>query len=292
MNHSPRRRWLLAAPLALLVSGCIPKPAAPASPPPLGPLASQTGGSSPLPTTFPPAPSSPVDSLGDGAPGSDSLGPLPGSGGGDRHDHAVLLVHGLGMSGIGMTAIQAYLSAQGVPNVETIDLPGGGITTTMEEMAGAVARQVATMRARGITKVDLVGHSMGGLVIREYAANHMVPGVQLATLITVATPNHGNGTIASMLELLGQRTAITQMSASSDFIARINRTPLPAGTRGYGLWTRSDDIVNPSESCILPVGESFVLDVGGRGAHVAMAIHPTSLAAIHRLLVGAPQGSV
>jgi triacylglycerol esterase/lipase EstA (alpha/beta hydrolase family) len=282
--------------LMVVVSGCIPLPRpTKISPPALPSLTGQSGPIASLPKSPAPGTGSLGQLPGDGAPGSDTTGVPPAtSGSGDRSDHGVLLVHGLGMSGIGMTAIQAYLAAQGVPNVETIDLPGAGISSTMEEMARAVEAQVQAMAARGITRVDLVGHSMGGLVIREYVRARGSSTVAVPTLVTVATPNHGNGTIASALEMIGMKSAISQMAANSDFIARVNASGLPAGTRGYGLWTRHDDIVRPAESCLLPGGENFELDVGQLGAHVAMAIHPTALEAIHRLLVGggAAQGSV
>ena len=285
-----RRPWLLLAPLAFLITGCIPRPSAPATPLALGALASQTQGMQALPDLPTPG-SADIGALpGDGAPSSDSPGLPPGAASGDRRDHAVLLVHGLGMSGIGMTAIQAYLSVEGVPNVHTIDLPGRGITSTMEEMAAAVAERVRALQAQGITKVDLVGHSMGGLVIREYLRARRDRTVAVPTLITVATPNHGNGSVASLLEKIGMKSAISQMASNSDFIARINGAGFPGGTRGYGLWTRSDDVVRPAESCLLPGGENFQLDVGGLGAHVAMAMHPTALEAIHRLLLGGAAG--
>jgi len=158
----------------------------------------------------------------------------------------------------------------------------------MEECAAAVEALVDQLAARGITRVDLIGHSMGGLVIREYARARRDAGVEIPTLITVATPNHGNGTVASLLETIGQKSAVSQMASNSDFIARINASPLPAGTRGYGLRTPNDEVVRPNESCLLPGGQNYSVDVRGLGAHALMGSHPSSLQLIHRLLVGDP----
>lgn len=286
-----QRRSLMLATLGLVVTltGCKPPGLGAAKPPALGSLSQLSGNQAsspgaPQPTALASADGSAL--LGEGAPGQDSVGTVTASG--DRTTHGVLLVHGLGMAGIGMAGIQAYLAGQGVPNVETIDLPGAGITSTMEEMAAAVAQHIQAMQAKGITKVDLVGHSMGGLVIREYLRTRRDTSVAVPTLITVATPNHGNGSVASLLEKVGMKSAISQMASNSDFIATINASAFPSGTRAYGLWTKSDDVVHPAESCLLPGGENFVFDVGPIGAHVAMALHPSSLEAIHKLLVGAP----
>ena len=235
-----------------------------------------------------PGPSALGSGLDDGLPGEDLGGPRPELA--DRSGHAVLLVHGLGVNGASLMGMQAYLQAQGVPEVHTVDLPGAGITSTIEECAATVEAFVRDLGQRGIRRVDLVGHSMGGLVIREYLRSRRDRSVEVPTLITVATPNHGNGTVASMLEMIGQKSGISEMAANSDFLARLNASALPAGTRGYGLRTPEDDVVHPSESCILPGGENHSLDVGGLGAHMAMAFHPSSLGLIHRLLVGEAGG--
>lgn len=204
-----------------------------------------------------------------------------------RESRAVLLVHGLAVGGWSLAGMQAYLVGQGFPNVHTIDLPGSGITTTIEECAAAVEQKVGELAGQGITEVDLVGHSMGGLVIREYARARKDPRVAIKTLITVATPNHGNRPFASMLGLVGIKNATTQMASNSDFIARINSTPLPAGVHGVGLRTPDDEIVSPAESCILPGGVNEEVDVGVGMAHMAMGFHQNSLARVRHHLLAA-----
>ena len=55
---------------------------------------------------------------------------------------------------------------------------------------------------------------------------------------------------------------------------------------GLEIWLRTDDIVRPNESCLLPSATNYAVDVGGLGAHVAMGFHPNSLQLIHQLLEG------
>lgn len=248
----------------------------------LGGLGSQASGATPVGASTTTEP---------GLPGEDSGSPEPGSvvvaGSGDRTHHAVLLVHGLGVGAFSMMAMQAHLTAQGLAPVETIDLPSAGLTNTLEECAAAVEARVQEMKARGIEKVDLVGHSMGGLVIREYLRARRDTSVQVPTLITVATPNLGNGKVAGLLGLNGVNNATTQMAVGSDFLNRLNSSPTPAGTRAIGLRTLHDEVVRDTDACKLPGGENLVVDVGTVGAHLAMGFHATSLATIHALLVGA-----
>ncbi len=228
----------------------------------------------------------PADSGKDSVlPGADAAAMPPGADT-DRSKRAVLLIPGLAMPGASLAAMQAYLAGQGLAQVHTLDNPGGGITASIEACAEVVEARMRELAAQGIEAVDLVGHSMGGLVARE-VVRRAATGLRVPVLVTVATPNHGNGEAAGILEKLGTPSAIGQMAAGSDFLRRLNAAPLPAGTRGYGLWTRSDEVVRPAESCRLPGGTDLELDVGGLGAHMAMGFHPTSLATVHRVLTRA-----
>lgn len=74
----------------------------------------------------------------------------------------VVLVHGFGGDSSSMAAIQARLQREGL-QVVSLDLPNGG-TGDIVESAEAVAEAVDATRS---STVDLIGFSMGGLVIRD-----------------------------------------------------------------------------------------------------------------------------
>ena len=100
----------------------------------------------------------------------------------------VLLVHGYGCSrGIWRTQ-RARLEAAGhVVATITLMPPFGHI----DEMVPLLAKRIDDVLAQtGADKLVLVGHSMGGLVCRDYLAIH--GGDKVARLITLATPHQGS----------------------------------------------------------------------------------------------------
>lgn len=70
------------------------------------------------------------------------------------------------------------------------------VSSTVETLAGRLARHVTRVRRRlGVGRVDLVGHSMGGLIIRYYV--QMLDGFrEVDRVVTIGTP-HAGGTYAS-----------------------------------------------------------------------------------------------
>lgn len=74
------------------------------------------------------------------------------------------------------------------------------LTKSADQLAEAV-----NGRAFGKRRVDIVGHSMGGLIARLAVLRHSLPRV--TRIVTLATPNHG--TISGkQLNLLGQMTTL------------------------------------------------------------------------------------
>jgi pimeloyl-ACP methyl ester carboxylesterase len=74
------------------------------------------------------------------------------------------------------------------------------ITESGDQLAHAIQ-----IRSFGSRRVDIVGHSMGGLVARLAVLRNRLPNVY--RIVTLATPNHG-AVSGAQLNLLGQMTAL------------------------------------------------------------------------------------
>jgi triacylglycerol esterase/lipase EstA (alpha/beta hydrolase family) len=134
----------------------------------------------------------------------------------------------------------------------------GDIPTSATEL-GAFVEKVLT--ATGAAKVDLVGHSQGGMMPRYYLKN-LGGASKVGTLIGLAPSNHGttlNGifTIANYIPGANAFTgalcpACTQQSAGSEFITALNAGgETQAGVAYTVIESRYDEVVTPYTSAFL-----------------------------------------
>ncbi|MEM0553819.1 MULTISPECIES: esterase/lipase family protein [Aeromonas] len=148
----------------------------------------------------------------------------------------VLLVHGYGCSrGIWRTQ-RARLEAAGhVVATITLTPPFGHI----DEMVPLLAKRIDDVLATtGASQLVLIGHSMGGLVCRDYLAVH--GGDKVASLITLATPHQG-----SQLAMLGVGANAREMEPGSGWLQRFASVPLCVP--GISVRTSHDNVVMPQE---------------------------------------------
>jgi triacylglycerol esterase/lipase EstA (alpha/beta hydrolase family) len=163
----------------------------------------------------------------------------------------VVLVHGYDGTPLTLSTLAARLKADG-RQVVTVALPDRG-TGDIEVSAGVVARAVD---ATGAARVDLVGYSAGGIVVRDYLG---LPGraVRARHVVLVGAPNHG-AQLAGLAALLGPRLcsgACAQLAPDSPLLERLNRLvgglEIPAGPDFTSIWTARDQTVTPPTSARL-----------------------------------------
>ena len=120
---------------------------------------------------------------------------------------SVILVHGLDDPGKVWMNLAPALASRGY-NVWLLNYPNDQPVT---ESSLLFAHELQSLRSRGVTTVDIVAHSMGGLISRDLLtspkiqyrklqAEDRVP--QTNTLIMVGTPNHGSQ--VARFHLLGE----------------------------------------------------------------------------------------
>jgi triacylglycerol lipase len=160
----------------------------------------------------------------------------------------VLLVHGYGGTGESMSALERALEDRG-RTVVLVELPDNG-TAAMEVSARALADAVA---ATGAQRVDLVGFSAGGIVVRTYLIDF--DGSSVARqVVLLGSPNHGAEAagFAASVDPTTCVDACADLTPGSSFLDELNRgDETPDGPDYTSIWTANDDTVTPPESAVL-----------------------------------------
>lgn len=124
--------------------------------------------------------------------------------------------------------------------------------TDIRHQAATLGKKIAEIKARtGAKQVDIVAHSMGGLISRYYIKNLGGEG-QVERLVMLATPNHG-----TIVSYLGPSAGAKQMHPGSDFLKTLNAGDESPGAIKYtSIRGGLDEIVIPHSSPILEGAEN------------------------------------
>jgi pimeloyl-ACP methyl ester carboxylesterase len=107
---------------------------------------------------------------------------------------AVVLLHGLAAPAWSMQLLARHLHKHG--GYETFVVEYSSLRSTIDDQARSLARVIRSLE--GIEEVNMVGHSMGNIVIRRYLAGDSTPGdgwrpdPRVARIVMIAPPNHGS----------------------------------------------------------------------------------------------------
>ncbi|MGW9248307.1 lipase family alpha/beta hydrolase [Streptomyces badius] len=155
------------------------------------------------------------------------------------------------------------------------------LTRDVRTAAGLLGRHVEELCARtGQSRVDIVGHSLGGLIARYYV-QRLGGDRRVRTLVTLGTP-HGGTAVAPGA---GVHPIVRQMRAGSSVIEEL-RGPAPGcRTRFVSFWSELDQVMVPvGTACVdHPDLDAVNVRVTGIG-HLALPVHPTVAAAVREAL--------
>ncbi|NUV66696.1 alpha/beta fold hydrolase [Streptomyces sp. CAI-121] len=155
------------------------------------------------------------------------------------------------------------------------------LTRDVRTAAGLLGRHVEEICARtGHSRVDIVGHSLGGLIARYYV-QRLGGDRRVRTLVTLGTP-HGGTAVAPGA---GVHPIVRQMRGGSSVIEEL-RGPAPGcRTRFVSFWSELDQVMVPvGTACVdHPDLDAVNVRVTGIG-HLALPVHPTVAAAVREAL--------
>lgn len=192
-----------------------------------------------------------------------------------REQRTVVLVHGYLANRSCFLPLRAYLRARGVKQILSYDYPGAaGI-----EQAALGLREFLRRNVRG-GRIDLVCHSLGGLVARSYL-QELGGARRVDRCITLGTPHRGTYNAYWVVSRVGR-----ELRPDSALLARLEASR--AGAAGV----RFSSIVGGSDNIILPrifaaghdAGEGDTVRVGELG-HLGLLFSPKVFGAVANLLL-------
>lgn len=130
--------------------------------------------------------------------------------------------------------------------------------------AGFIAGKVDSLIAQtGVQKVDVVAHSMGGLVALDYL-KRLNGHTRIRRLILLGTPVHGTWSALMSLVTAPLGQATVQLLPGSTFLHDLAAAPLPPGPEVITIAGERDWLA-PPRTTVLPGAEHLQLPTGHSG---------------------------
>lgn len=192
-----------------------------------------------------------------------------------REQRTLVFVHGLGANRSGFLPLQAYLRLHGHRRQLAFNYRSSG---SIEKLALRLKRDIDKTVGGG--RIDMVAHSMGGLVARCYL--QLLGGARrVDRLITMGTPHHGTHAANFIPSGL-----VRQLLPESPFIQHLNAQQPPEGLRALSIVAGRDLLIQPVASASCPFGESVHFDDLG---HLELLFRPEVFAEVTAHLRASPR---
>ena len=219
------------------------------------------------------------------------------------HPYPVVLVHGtFANMDDNWQAASPVLANHGYC-VFAFNYGGPSATSPIEGIGdiGSSAAQLASfvntvLAATGAAKVDLVGHSQGGMMPRYYL-NFLGGAAKVDKLVALAPSNYGTTLdgLTTLASLLGATSLINgglgsvcpacvEQEAGSSFLASLNATPTVPGVGYTVIESTGDEVVTPYTNAFLPTASNVTNITVNRQCpfdlsdHLEIAADPVALA--------------
>lgn len=172
----------------------------------------------------------------------------------DGHRPLVFL-HGLGGHRGNFLPMRSWLGLQGRRRGYAIGLQPGADLMTLGRQLSATIEEILTVNGMPSGQVDIVAHSMGGVVAR-LALLEIATLQRVHTLITLGTPHAG-----TQIARLGGTQRCHDLRPGSLVMSALSvQLPWRGPTRLVCLWSPSDPIMQPAETAVVAGADGVVMD--------------------------------
>lgn len=180
-----------------------------------------------------------------------------------------VLLHGFVDNRSVFVLLRRTLARRGPHIVECLNY--SPLTCDIRAAADLLGRHIEEICARtGRQEVDIVGHSLGGLIARYYV-QRLGGDRHVRTLVTLGTPHSGT----TVAPVASAHPIVRQMRPDSAVIAEL-RLPAPGcRTRFVAFWSDLDRIMVPVGTARIDHPDLVAENVQVSGiGHLALPVHP------------------
>ncbi|MFE1174702.1 alpha/beta fold hydrolase [Streptomyces sp. NPDC058773] len=199
-----------------------------------------------------------------------------------RSHPPVLLLHGFIDNRSVFLLLRRSLHRHGWRHVEALNY--SPLTCDLRKAAELLSRHVEEICARtGHRRVDLVGHSLGGLIARYYV-QRLGGDTRVRTVVTLGTPHSGT----RIAPLMSAHPLVRQMRPDSEVIAELSLPAPNCRTQFVAFWSEDDQVMVPATTAKIshPDLIAYSVHVAGVG-HLALPVNGTVAAGIREALTSA-----
>ncbi|KUO12019.1 esterase/lipase family protein [Streptomyces sp. DSM 15324] len=191
----------------------------------------------------------------------------------------VVLLHGFIDNRSVFVLLRRSLAQHGRHRVESLNY--SPLTCDIRTAAELLGRHIEEICERtGSTRVDVVGHSLGGLIARYYV-QRLGGDVRIRTLVTLGTPHTGTKAVP----LANAHPIVRQMRPGSEVIEELSRPAPGCRTHFVSFWSDLDHLMDPLETARIDHPDLLAQNVRVTGiGHLALPVHPAVATGIRQAL--------
>ncbi|MGW0910674.1 esterase/lipase family protein [Streptomyces sp. NPDC002784] len=191
----------------------------------------------------------------------------------------VVLLHGFIDNRSVFVLLRRSLAQHGRQQLESLNY--SPLTCDIRTAAELLGRHIEEICARtGSSRVDVVGHSLGGLIARYYV-QRLGGDLRVRTLVTLGTPHSGT----RVAPLANAHPIVRQMRPGSAVLEELARPASGCRTHFVSFWSDLDHLMDPLGTARIDHPDLSARNVRVSGVgHLALPVHPAVAVGIRQAL--------
>jgi pimeloyl-ACP methyl ester carboxylesterase len=198
----------------------------------------------------------------------------------------VVLLHGFIDNRSVFVLLRRSLAQHGRQQIESLNY--SPLTCDIRAAAELLGRHIEEICERtGSRQVDIVGHSLGGLIARYYVQCRG-GDLRVRTLVTLGTPHGGT----RVVPLANAHPIVRQMRPGSAVLEELTRPAPGCRTHFVSFWSDLDHLMDPLETARIDHPDLLVQNIQVTGiGHLALPVHPAVATGVREALDTRPTGA-